>query len=804
MLAGQKNKTPIDISEKDKKAIKKIDLSEYTLVIREEFCDKYLHEIKNQLKGTIKQVCGLEPIVELEPENVRHVPQWKFLCLGQTRRMAAAGIKIEEQTEPFIKVVDNSIFLYAANNQDMEAVVETFLKLALKKKAKGATQKQLGMIVGTDDGNNFSFKEQLVAPSIREIVFNRGIHKLSAKKTDGALVQNGRSEYVLVVPNKMGEFVETAISELTLFFKKATGICLPVYEEKALPKGKNKIISLGETELFKAANFEFDKKNEQAAFIKSKGENIYIFGGGEEGTLYATYDFLQIVFHYEVYSDDCIRLDKNVKDVPMYEFDVHDLPDINKRNKSWGPVYYNKNALKYRFRMPFSQDDHFIPVGDTSYGAKARRIHNTFNVLPPERWKKNNPQWYSDDGHQLCYSAHGNQEKYEALVEQIVCVLKENLKEFSPEKYPRHDTITLTMEDTRTWCGCKACQVLKEKYGADSGAVIVLLNNVMKKLKVWMAEPQNRAVRRDNLKLVFFAYHALIQAPSHYDEKLKKYVVNHPDCKFREDVGVFYCLSDGIQYFVDINDPINRQGRENSYAWFDIAPFTYLWTYNTNFAAFMTMHNTFNFFNSNGYRFLANSNAEMLTNQASRRSEEFTAFQGLKAFLDYKLQWNSNLESEELTDEWFNEMYKEAAPLMKTLFREERIYNTGVFAGPGWLHDMSHIYSCDLYRKKEYWCSWVLLDWIRLCEKAKETVISARGENDEESLLICKRIEKEWMFPTFVFLKMFGDEIEYKKTIEELKSSFKQTAKRLGAYETCEHAGRYEHWPKYQAFVDSL
>ena len=53
MLAGQKNKTPIDISEKDKKAIKKIDLSEYTLVIREEFCDKYLHEIKNQLKGRI-------------------------------------------------------------------------------------------------------------------------------------------------------------------------------------------------------------------------------------------------------------------------------------------------------------------------------------------------------------------------------------------------------------------------------------------------------------------------------------------------------------------------------------------------------------------------------------------------------------------------------------------------------------------------------------------------------------------------------------------------------------------------------
>ena len=803
MAGNEKNKMFVNISEEVKRAIRTINISEYTLVVREEFCDKYLVQAKEQLKKAIQQLVGLEPIVELEPQNVKHVSQWKFICLGKTRRMEVAGIKVEEKTEPFIKMVDNSIFLYANDSQDLIKVVETFLSLALRKNLK-SQRKNLGMISGTDEGNNFSFNGEQLLPSVREIVFERGIHKFSVKKTREFLVRNGRREYILVVPNIIGEFIERAVSELTFFFKQATGISLPIYRENDLPRERAKIISLGRTEALKAAKLVSDNKNSQAAFIKTKENNIYIFGGGEEGALYATYDFLQILFHYEVYSNDCINLDKNVKDVPLYEFDVCDFPDINKRNKSWGPVFYNQNNLKYRFRMPFCQDDYLIPIGDVEFGVKTKRIHNTFNVLPPDRWKKNNPEWYSDDGYQICYSAHGNREKYVAMIEQIVCVLKKNLQEFSPDKYPRHDTITFTMEDTRTWCTCKACQKLKKKYGADSGAVIVLLNKVAEKLKIWMSEPQNESIRRDNLKLVFFAYHALIQAPSHYDEKLKKYVVNHSDCKMREDVGVFYCLSDGIQYFVDINDPINRRGRENSYAWFDIAPFTYLWTYNTNFAAFMTMHNTFNFFTSNGYRFLAASNAEMLTNQASRRSYEFTAFQGLKAFLDYKLQWNVNLDSEELIEQWFNAMYKEASPLMKTLFREERIYNTGVFAGPGWLNDMSHIYSCDLYRKKDYWSSWLLLDWLKLCDSARETIVSIYGENNAECISICKRIDKEWMFPAFVFLKMFGKELEYREIIEKLNKQFKKKAKQLGAYEVCEHAGRYEHWQKYQDFVDSL
>ncbi len=804
MTGSKGKKIFVSVSKEAKKFIQKINLSEYTLVIREDACDEHLYQAKEHLKKAIQRLVGLEPIVELEPENVRHVPQWKFIGLGNTRRMQVAGIKAEEATEPFIKIVDNSIFLYAADNQDLIKVVETFLKLALKNKMKDESQ-NLGMIGGMDDGNNFSFQEGCIKPLAREIVFKHGIHQFSAQKTNQFLVQKGQSDYIVVVPDKMGEFAEKAVSELVFFFKKATGIDLPVYHEGDLSVENAKFISVGKTRLLGKANFSSAyEKNAQAAFIKTKDDCIYIFGGGEEGVLYAVYDFLQIVFHYEIYSHDCIRFDENVEDVPVYDFDVYDLPDIKKRTKSWGPIYYNKNELKYRFRMPFSQDDHFIPIGDTEYLGRTRRIHNSFLVLPPERWKNVNPEWYSDDGHQLCYSAHGNQEKYQAMVDQIVLVLEKNLAEFSLEEYPRHDTITFTMEDTRTWCNCKACRQLKEKYGADSGAVIVLLNKVAEKLNVKMAEEKNIPYRRNNLKFVFFAYHALIQAPSHYDVELQRYVVNHPDCKMREDVGVFYCLSDGIQYFMDINDPINERGRENSYAWFDIAPFTYLWTYNTNFAAYMTMHNTFSFFNSNGYRFLAGSNAEMLTNQASRKSKEFTAFQGLKAFLDYKLQWDASLDSEILTNEWFDAMYKEAAPLMKTLFREQRIYNTGVFAGPGWLNDMSHIYSCDLYRKKDYWCAWILLDWLKLCEQAKQVVVAARGNNNPETLAICRRIDKEWISPAFIFLKMFGDEIEYQKVVQDLRVRFKDVANELDTYEVCEHAGRYEHWQKYQDFVDSL
>ena len=83
-------------------------------------------------------------------------------------------------------------------------------------------------------------------------------------------------------------------------------------------------------------------------------------------------------------------------------------------------------------------------------------------------------------------------------------------------------------------------------------------------------------------------------------------------------------------------------------------------------------------------------------------------------------------------------------------------------------------------------------------------MVEARGNNNPETLAVCRRIDKEWISPAFIFLKMFGDEIEYQKVVQDLRVRFKDVANKLDSYEVCEHAGRYEHWQKYQDFVDSL
>ena len=89
---------------------------------------------------------------------------------------------------------------------------------------------------------------------------------------------------------------------------------------------------------------------------------------------------------------------------------------------------------------------------------------------------------------------------------------------------------------------------------------------------------ENAAYKRENLTLVFFAYAAFVEAPAHYDESQGKYVINHPDLEMRDDVGVYYAISSGLNYQLNIYDKASEKGVENSLKWFDISSSVYLWT----------------------------------------------------------------------------------------------------------------------------------------------------------------------------------------------------------------------------------
>ena len=604
----------------------------------------------------------------------------------------------------------------------------------------------------------------------KKYAYTDGVHDLTAPEyTDKYLVENNKTEYSLVLPQKQGKFITAAESEFKTFFKQATGINIKTITESddgLTHNATNKYISIGETKMLDSAGIavDYEKLGAEGVRIVTKDNTIYLVGGSDQGTLNAVYDFMQIVFNFEIYYHDCWVIDE-MQDVKLRNFNVTDIPDIGMRGATWGNVQDNANNIGYRFRMAYRLDDHILPLGDTEHGAVAQSIHNSDNILPSAYWGVEHPRWFSDAGGklpQLCYTAHGDQREYKAMVEQIATVMVNNLKKYPVADFPQYSLMTLTMEDNWATCSCTACVNAKYMYGTESGAVIVLCNNVMEKVQEEMQKPENADYYRKDLKLMFFAYHNFVDAPASYREKQEKFVINHPDLQMRDDVGVYFAQSTGMQYLVNIYDKQNEEARNTCLKWFAMTDNVYMWTYQINFLSYLTMHDSFNYFTSDAYQFYAAGGVKALKNQGASQCKDLANFNGLKAFLDYKLGWDSTLDENELTDEWFEAMYGVTAPIMRELYEAERKHCLLVMNQAGNL--TNYKISVNMYLQ-QYWPINTLRTWISYCESALELAKDTYATYEPETYqMIKEHIDTEWTPNAYLVLSLY--EADYIPTEE--------------------------------------
>ncbi|MBR2385334.1 MAG: DUF4838 domain-containing protein, partial [Clostridia bacterium] len=477
--------------------------------------------------------------------------------------------------------------------------------------------------------------------------YTEGVHDFTAPETDEYIVQDGKSDYKILLPAKADSNIIVAESELKFFFEQATGVKLESVVETGdgIEHTENaKYISLGKTKMLESTGIKIDNRlGTQGLQIVTKDKTVYVVGLNTVGTLNGVYGLLDILFDYEQYAYDCYVINE-MRNVKLRNFNVIDIPDIEMRCSSWKLLENNPENLQYRLRMR-GNGEYIMPVGDTENGAVEQTIHNSSNVLPRNA-PTSRESWFSDqsgtgaDNTQVCYTAHGNQEDYNAMVERIAYVIERSLMKYTPDKYPLRNVVTFTHEDNEnTMCRCNWCVEAQQKYGAQSGAAIVLCNNVRAKLEEWMNLPENAAYKRDNLTLVFFAYAAFVEAPAHYDETQKKYVINHPDLKMREDVGVYYAISSGLNYQLNIYDKASERGVENSLKWFDISSSVYLWTYDANFGNYLFRTAGTNFYDTDAYQFFAAGGAKFMYNQCDWSGANATSFQMLDIWLDAKMQW---------------------------------------------------------------------------------------------------------------------------------------------------------------------
>ena len=608
-------------------------------------------------------------------------------------------------------------------------------------------------------------------------------HKFSYKTTDTYMVKDGKTSYKVVVPEIETQSISYAKSELSRFFKEATGVDLKFIKDTGLSHNdSNRYISLGDTSLYKSLNRDDDitalKKDGTKIFTKDK--TVYIIGGAETGVLNGVYDFLKINFGFEYFFTDSYTLRTNVTDLKLLDYDVTDISDIEYREiigYTKGSDSADGKMISYRLRLRDSYGNLLLPIhmGD-SQTTEIKNNHNSLYFLPEEKYGTTYPEFYSGAG-QLCYTAHGNEKgTYDKMTSLCAEKIEQSLMWYPAAEYPQYKAVLLGQMDNVPMCSCTACATMKNEHNdANSAALMKFMHDVGKKVDAWMALEENAAYRRENFKYMFFAYLDTSRPP--FVEDSNGNIDIAEDLKFDDGVNVapFFAQSH-LHTGVSFDDKANIEQKEYIRLWGKAFPGTWAWSYGGFYNDFFTFWDLYSFY-PGYYKYLKANNYSLTFPQIkSCQTGADTGFNVLAIYMYSKLAWNSELSVENIFDEYFNAMYAEAAEPMREMFDDLRLWFGRCLTDNNWTWSANM--NGSISGSMEFVKQGDIVTMFRHLDDAYSKIEMYKKDPAKYSSLK-SHIDMEWLFPAKVCIST-DTGLFTEKQLANIKTNFKTYVRTLG------------------------
>lgn len=573
------------------------------------------------------------------------------------------------------------------------------------------------------------------------------------------LVRGGTSYYRIVLPSDATELEELAASEMEYFFEMATDIVLETIRDDEVSYSPNSqfIVLGGGNRIAETAQMSVGEGATSASgyTIRTKDKSVFILGKGDFGTLYGVYGFLNEVFGYEIFAEDEILIEQNVREKKLPVMDITDTPDIPYRQANTGVLQENELLMR-RFRAN-SYSDVFLL-------AESLFVHN-FQIWVPLAESTAHPLWFSVNedapGQQLCLSRD-----VEGLKEYVVARMVEEL-----EKNKKVSYLTFTQTDNGGWCECEECAAKKAKYGTDAAVYVQFTNLVAREVTEIMKE---KGDPRD-IQFGIFAYQSTEPAPVTTDEDGNYVPI---DESVRPDDNVFIFIAPGdADYFRELEDPANEMYYENIEKWTAITKSVFMWTYKHFVLDYLTPFYSFRSMQPN-YQYMKEKNTIYLFDQGQHNQNVVTDWGPLKNYLEMNLMWDVDADMEALIDRFFENYFKQAADPMRELFEEYRLFMEYQIAT-----DQSVRGVC--YPGLEPWQSRIdlqrgtLLGWLGKIEEALEAIEDVKISDHDLYERLKDRILLESITYRHLLIDKFSDSY-FSEDLLQLKQSFKEDVVRLG------------------------
>ena len=533
---------------------------------------------------------------------------------------------------------------------------------------------------------------------------------------DLMLVENGKSNYVIVYPEDADKYEKSAANELRSILYLSTGCDIPAHTDSGIVYDESKCyLSVGDTEVFKGGKLEVSEKllGARGFRLATRGKQVLMNGAGVYGTLNAVYKFLYYEIGYEAFALDEVYYDT------LSSVSLKNFPDVAYKFATGAGIFTDKStnlpALTPELAKMYliSGVEGGVTMDDQMWIGKVWLT--CLSMVVPES-DPENKQWYNSS--QYCLSRDG-------AIENFANKMYNKIKGDPTGKY-----YIFAGADNSSYCRCESClNVLKETTGG--GLMIRFLNRVDEIVQNRLAQEEDEALKNREVMMIGLAYMAYDSAPVVENPDGSFRVMNEAD-KPRPTVGVMYtpimaCYSHPL---TSKDCELNAIVRKNLYGWhYLVGDRMMYYTYGVNYGNYFLFFDDYNSHRENAETY-KETDTQYLYMQGNSHNAH-SPFYEYKLYLESKLWDDPDQDMEELTLRFFKQYYKEAwreAYGFLDAMRTRWVYNEQL--ANGWEH--SDIYSSQLnWGDAKYWPNDLLDKWYEEYFNPAYAIVKAKYSGEE-------------------------------------------------------------------------
>lgn len=445
-----------------------------------------------------------------------------------------------------------------------------------------------------------------------------------------SIVDEGKSDYVIVIAAKPQPVVKRAARELNLHLKQMCGVELPIQDDSTEPPAH--AIFIGPSRFVEPPG----NLGDDGFILKTEGQRLIIAGPGPRGSMYGVSEVLERLGVRWLTPTVTVVPKRTMVVLPAFDAETQ-VPAFEYREPYFTEAWDKDWAARNRIVGGSPRLDESTG-GTIKYAA----FVHTFDQLVPPTLYKSHPEYFPLvggkrlDGYvQRCLT---NPDVLKLAIEGVKKAFKE---------HPEAVITSVSQNDAYKWCECDNCKKLAAQYGNLSGAYLWFVNQVAEAIE---RDPATKGKLIDTLAYQF-------------TEKPPTGIVPRPNVRVRL-CPIAACLGHPME---KDDFPASKTFVANLAGWSKITSTLYIWDYCTDLAHYLQPVPNFDQFPAS-IRLYHKSGVRGVFMEGAYGAGGGGSDAELRCWVMAKLMWNPNLDSNALVTEWMTGVYGPAEPPMRKWF----------------------------------------------------------------------------------------------------------------------------------------